>query len=78
MKTWTTEIELVTRDKIIATRTDKVPELIQAIRKWRLGIRSEVTTRVLSHQNGPTDQNIRIAVLNIRAIPKEAELPLES
>jgi hypothetical protein len=59
MKTWKAEVLLATGDKIIAIRTDNAPELIQAIREWRSGTRSEVTTIASSHQNGPADRNFR-------------------
>jgi hypothetical protein len=59
--TWKAEVELATADKIIAARTDNAPELIQAIREWRSGTRSEVTTITSSHQNGPAERNIRTA-----------------
>jgi hypothetical protein len=77
MKTWKAEVELPTGNKIIAARTDNAPELIQAIREWQSGTRSEVTIMVLSHQNGLAELNIRTAEVNIRAMLKEAELPLE-
>jgi hypothetical protein len=77
MKTWKVEVELATGDKIIASRTDNVPELIQASSEWRSGMRSEVTTIASSHQNGPAERNIRTAEAHMRAMLKEAGLPLE-
>jgi hypothetical protein len=77
MKIWKVEVELGTEDKIIAVRTDNAPELIQAIGEWRSGMRSEVTTIALSHQNMVAEWYIRIAKANIRAKLKEAELLLE-
>jgi hypothetical protein len=77
MKTWKAEVELATGDKIIAARTDNALELIQAIREWRSGTRSEVTTIASSYQNGPAEQNIRTAEANMRAMLKEAGLLLE-
>jgi hypothetical protein len=77
MKAWKVEIELATGDKIIAVRTDDASELIQAIHEWRLGMRSEVTTIASSHQNGLAEWNIRTAEENMRAMLKEAGLPLE-
>jgi hypothetical protein len=55
MKTWKAEVELAAGDKNIAARTDNAPELIQAIREWRSGTRSEVITIASSHQNGPAE-----------------------
>jgi hypothetical protein len=77
MKTWKTEVELAIGEKIIAARTDNAPELIPAIREWRSGTRSEVTTIASSHQNGPAERNIRTAEPNMRAMLKDAGLPSE-
>jgi hypothetical protein len=40
-------------------------------------MRSEVITIASSYQNGPAEWNIRTAEANIRAMLKEARLPLE-
>ena len=47
---------------------------------WRdagAGTRSEQTTTASSHQNGPTERNIGTAEADMRAMLKEAGLPLE-
>ncbi|EDN93221.1 hypothetical protein SS1G_12167 [Sclerotinia sclerotiorum 1980 UF-70] len=77
MKEWKKEIELASGEKIIAARTDNAPELLQAIREWSSGARSETTTIASSHQNGPAERNIRTAEADMRAMLKEASLPLE-
>jgi hypothetical protein len=56
------------------------PELIQAVEQWRekgSGVQSQLTTAASSHQNGPAEKNIRTAEANMRAILKEAGLPME-
>jgi hypothetical protein len=77
MMTWKVEVELATGDKIIAASTDNVPELIQTIREWTSGMRSDVTTIASSPQNGPAEWNVRTAEANLRAMLKEAGLLLE-
>jgi hypothetical protein len=77
MKSRKVEFELAIGDKIIATRTDNAPELIQAILECRLGTRSEVAIIALSHQNSPAEWNLRTAEANMRAMLKEAGLSLE-
>ncbi|RAL58199.1 hypothetical protein DID88_002302 [Monilinia fructigena] len=77
LKAWKQEIELATGVAVIAARTDNAPELLQAVREWKTGMRSEVTVVASSHQNGPAERNIRAAETDIRAMLKEAHLPLE-
>jgi hypothetical protein len=45
--------------------------------EWRSGTRSQVITIASTHQNRSAEQNIRTAEANMRAILKEAGLPLE-
>lgn len=77
LKKWKTELELGIGDKIVAARTDNAPELIQAVKEWNSGTRSELTTVASSHQNGAAERNIGTAEADMRAMLKEAGLPLE-
>lgn len=80
LKLWKQEVEHQREEKVLAARSDNAPELIKAVREWReagSGIRSELTTIASSHQNGPAERNIRTAETNMRAMIKEANLPLE-
>lgn len=77
MLSWKKEIELETGVKVIAARTDNAPELIQAVEEWKSGVRSELTTIASSNQNGAAERNIRTAEADMRAMLKEASLPLE-
>ena len=73
-------MELETDQKVKAARTDNAPELLRAVGDWRAegaGTRLEQTTAASSHQNGPAERNIRTAETNMRAMLKEADLPLE-
>jgi hypothetical protein len=54
--------------------------LIRAVRDWRdagAGMRSEQTTIASLHQNSTAECNIRTAEADMRAMLKEADLPLE-
>jgi hypothetical protein len=80
LKTWKRDVEFQTNEKILAARSDNAPELIKAVGDWRdagAGTRSEQTTAATSHQNGPAERNIGTAEADMRAMLKEADLPLE-
>lgn len=80
LKAWKRDVELETTKKVRVARTDNAPELLKAITEWRnegAGTRSEQTTTASSHQNGPAERNIRTAEADMRAMLKEADLPLE-
>jgi hypothetical protein len=80
LKMWKKDVEFETDKRIQAARTDNAPELLKAIAEWReegAGTRSEQTTAASSHQNGSAERNIRTAEADMRAMLKEADLPLE-
>jgi Reverse transcriptase (RNA-dependent DNA polymerase)/gag-polypeptide of LTR copia-type len=80
LMTWKTDTEFQVDAKIMAARSDNAPELIQAVEQWRekgAGTQSQLTTVASSHQNGPAERNIRTAEADMRAMLKEAGLPME-
>ena len=80
LKSWKQDVELESSQKVRAARTDNAPELLKAVGDWRsegAGTRLEQTTAASSHQNGPAERNIRTAEADMRAMLKEASLPLE-
>ena len=77
LNNWKKEVEMETGNKVQASRSDNAPELIHAVEEWKSGTRLELTTIASSHQNGPAERNIRTAENDMRAILKEAQLPLE-
>ncbi|KAI0996463.1 hypothetical protein K3495_g11717 [Podosphaera aphanis] len=74
---WRLKVELEKGKQIKATRSDNAPELIQAIKNWNSGTRLELTAPASSYQNGASERNIGTAVSGMRAMLKEASLPLE-
>lgn len=79
LQTWKKVEEQQSDEKVKAARSDNAPELLLAIEGWRKqdGVRSEPTTIASSYQNGPAERNIRTAEENMRAMLKEARLPME-
>ncbi|CCE33421.1 related to retrotransposon HobS hobase [Claviceps purpurea 20.1] len=79
LHTWKKLVETQTACKVKAARSDNAPELLKAIELWRKtsGVRLESTTIASSHQNGLAERSIRTAENDMRAMLKDANLPLE-
>ncbi|KAI0994162.1 hypothetical protein K3495_g14020, partial [Podosphaera aphanis] len=79
LQNWKTKVEHETDEKIKSVRSDNAPELLKAIREWteKSGVQLEPTTIASSHQNGVAERNIQTAEADMRAMLKDADLPLE-
>ena len=79
LRTWKICVEHQTGEKIKAVGTDNAPELLQVAEEWRTaqGVELQPTTIASSHQNGPAERNIQTVEADMRAMLKDAELPIE-
>ena len=79
LREWKLKVELEQNKKVKAARTDNAPELLKEIASWETttGVQGEPTVIASSHQNGPAERNIRTAEADMRAMLKEAGLPME-
>jgi hypothetical protein len=79
LKVWKTFVEHQTDEKVKAAGTDNAPELLQQVEEWRVtqGVELQPTTIASSHQNGPAERNIQTAEADMRAMLKDASLPIE-
>ena len=74
------EVETEINKKILAARSDNIPELLEVVNIWKRkgsGVQKQQITIASSHQNRPAERNIRTAEADIRALLKYAKLPLE-
>ncbi|KAF7572242.1 hypothetical protein PtrM4_097420 [Pyrenophora tritici-repentis] len=79
LQIWKTFVEHQTGEKVKAAGTDNAPELLQQAEEWRVtqGVEIQPTTIASSHQNGPAERNIQTAEADMRAMLKDAGLPIE-
>jgi hypothetical protein len=79
LKIWKTFVEHQTDEEVKAAGTDNAPELLQQVEEWRVthGVELQPTTIASSHQNGPAERNIQTAEADMRAMLKDAGLPIE-
>ncbi|KAF7569560.1 UBN2 multi-domain protein [Pyrenophora tritici-repentis] len=79
LRIWKTFVEHQTGEKVKAAGTDNAPELLQQAEEWRVtqGVEIQPTTIASSHQNGPAERNIQTAEADMRAMLKDAGLPIE-
>jgi len=79
LRVWKTFVEHQTDEKVKAAGTDNAPELLQQVEEWRVtrGVEPQPTTIASSHQNGPAERNIQTAEADMRAMLKDAGLPIE-
>jgi hypothetical protein len=79
LRVWKIFVEHQTDEKVKAAGTDNAPELLQQVEEWRVaqGVELQPTTIASSHQNGPAERNIQTAEANMRAMLKDAGLPIE-
>jgi hypothetical protein len=71
--------ELQTGKKIKRTRTDNAPELMKLLQEWKQtsGVVPEYTTIAISNQNGIAERSIQTSEKTMRAMIKNACLPIE-
>ena len=79
LQVWKAFVEHQTGEKVKAVGTDNAPELLQQVEEWRVtqGVELQPTTIASSHQNGPAERNIQTAQADMRAMIKDAGLPIE-
>ncbi|KAF7573128.1 hypothetical protein PtrM4_080330 [Pyrenophora tritici-repentis] len=79
LQIWKTFVEHQTGEKVKGAGTDNAPELLQQAEEWRVtqGVEIQPTTIASSHQNGPAERNIQTAEADMRAMLKDAGLPIE-
>lgn len=79
LRLWKIFVEHQTDEKVKAAGTDNAPELLQQVEEWRItqGVELQPTTIASSHQNGPAERNIQTAEAGMRAMLKDASLPIE-
>jgi len=79
LRKWKTQTELQSGVKLLAIRSDNGPELKSILDQWcsSIGIIPNYTLSYNSLQNGLAERGIRTTENSIRAMLKEAELPLE-
>lgn len=79
LERWRRAEELATGRKLKAVRSDNAPELKEVLDKWcgNIGIEPQYTIPYTSSQNGVAERNIQTTENNVRAMLKDAELPLE-
>lgn len=79
LKRWKLSTELETGRKLKAVKSDNAGELKLVIDKWchEYGLKPEYTIPYTSHQNGLAERNIQTTENSVRAMIKEADLPLE-
>ncbi|KAI0992563.1 hypothetical protein K3495_g15622, partial [Podosphaera aphanis] len=76
---WKVKVEKKTGNQVKSARSDNAPELLKAIKGWEIadGTEAQTTTIVSSHQNGPAERNIQTVNADVRAMLREADLPIE-
>ncbi|KAI1684896.1 Dimer-Tnp-hAT dimerization containing protein [Pyrenophora tritici-repentis] len=79
LRAWKIFVEHQTDEKVKAAGTDNAPELLQQVEEWRVtyGVELQPTTIASSYQNGPAERNIQPAEADMRAMLKDAGLPIE-
>ncbi len=79
LRTWKLGVERKTEKLIKEARSDNAPELLKAVQGWKIheGVELQSTTVASSHQNGPAERSIQTVEDDMRALLKEADLPLE-
>ena len=79
LKRWKAIVELQTGTKLQAVRSDNAPELKSILDEWcaTFGIIPQYTVAYMSIQNGVVERSIQTAENSIRAMIKDAGLPIE-
>ena len=79
LRKWRLIVELRTGAKLLAVRSDNALELKFILDKWcrTIGIEPQYTEAYTSRQNGVPERDIRTTENNVRAMIKEAGLPIE-
>jgi hypothetical protein len=76
---WRKDVELESGHKLKAVRTDNAGELLKEVGQWHResGVALQATVIHSSHQNGPAERAIQLTEEGIRALCKDAKLPLQ-
>ena len=79
LQEWRLKTELQTGAKVLAVRSDNGTELKSTLDDWckSLGITPQYTVPYMSIQNGVAERAIRTTENSVRAMIKEAQLPIE-
>jgi len=79
LRKWRLKVELQSGSQVLSVRSDNGTELKATIDEWcsSLGIAPQYTVPYMSIQNGVAERAIRTTENSIRAMIKEAELPIE-
>ncbi len=79
LRKWKLRVELQSGFKLLAVRSDNATELKATLDKWcsSLGIAPEYTVPYMSIQNGVAERAIRTTENSVRAMIKDAKLPIE-
>ncbi len=79
LREWRLKVELQSGAKVLAVRSDNATELRSTLNEWCMsfGIVPQYTVPYMSIQNGVAERAIRTTENSVRAMIKEAELPIE-
>ena len=79
LEQWRLKVEFKAQVKVRAVRSDNAPELKEILDQWAssIGITPEYTVPYNSYQNGIAERGIRTHENQIRAMLKDAGLPIE-
>lgn len=79
LRKWKIQSELETGQRLRAARTDNAPEIKSILDEWctKEGIHADYTVVYTSHQNGVAERSIQTSENSMRAMLKDAALPLE-
>ena len=79
LRKWRLTVELKTGARLLAVRSDNALELKSILDEWgrSTGIEAQYSEAYTSRQNGVPERDIRTTENNVRAMIKEAGLPIE-
>jgi hypothetical protein len=79
LQEWRVKAELQSGTKLLAVRSDNATELKAILDKWcvTIGIVPQYTVPYMSSQNGVAERAIQTVENSVRAMIKDAELPIE-
>jgi hypothetical protein len=79
LRQWRVQAELETGNKVMAVRSDNAPELKELLEEWNVtsGVQPQYTEIHRSNQNGVAERAIQTTENSVRAMIKDANLPLE-
>ena len=79
LRKWRIKVELQSAQRLLAVRSDNATELKATLDEWcsSIGIIPQYTVPHMSIQNGVAERAIRTTENSVRAMIKDAELPIE-